>query len=55
VPNGADHRPVFVMRLRPEPHVADAAYNLRALLKIALRHFSLKCTACTEVKREEDT
>ena len=53
VSSAADKRPVFVVRLRPEPHVADAVYNLRAVLKIALRHFGLKCVGCTEARKEE--
>jgi len=51
----ADKRPVFVVRFRPEPHVADAVHSLRAVLKVALRHFGLKCVGCTEVRKEEES
>jgi hypothetical protein len=41
-------RPVFVLRLRPEPGVIDPARALRALLKTALRRFGLRCMSCVE-------
>ena len=37
-------RPVFVIKLRPEPGV-DAVRALRALLKSSLRHFGLRCVS----------
>ena len=42
---GRADRPIFVLRLRPEPG-ADAIRNLRGLLKIALRRFRLRCVGC---------
>jgi hypothetical protein len=37
------HRPVYTIRLRPEPGI-DAVRSLRALLKAALRRYGLRCT-----------
>jgi hypothetical protein len=42
-------RPVFVLRLRAEPGVANPVLALRALLKTALRRFGLRCVSCVEV------
>lgn len=49
----ANQRPVFRVRLRPEPHVTDAIRNLRALLKAALRRFGMR--AVDVVQEEEPT
>jgi hypothetical protein len=38
-----DPRPVFVLALRPEPHV-DGLKALRAGLKTLLRRHGLRCT-----------
>jgi hypothetical protein len=38
-------RPIFVVRLRPEPGVADPVRALRAALKILLRRFGLRCVS----------
>ena len=35
-------RPIFVLRLRPDPHVADATRSLRRALKVILRRFGLR-------------
>ena len=35
----SEQRPIFLVRLRPEPHVTDTVRALRALLKLALRRF----------------
>lgn len=43
-----EQRPTFLVRLRPEPHVTDAVHALRALLKLALRHFGLRCIDAQE-------
>jgi len=43
----AKERPVFVLELRPEPGV-DPVSALRALLKVALRRFGLRCISATE-------
>jgi len=45
-------RPVFVLELRPEPGV-DPVLALRALLKVALRRFGLRCVAARETLEEE--
>ena len=45
---GRADRPIFVLRLRPEPG-ADAIRNLRGLLKIALRRFRLRCIGIEEL------
>jgi hypothetical protein len=48
-------RPIYELHLRPEPGV-DAIRALRALLKVALRQFGMKCIGCEEVSRKsEDT
>jgi hypothetical protein len=44
---GRADRPVFVLRLHPEPG-ADAIRGLRGLLKVALRRFQLRCVSCDE-------
>jgi hypothetical protein len=41
-------RPVFVLRLRPEPRI-DAIRALRALLKVALRRFGLRVIHAEEL------
>jgi hypothetical protein len=48
----AKERPVFVVKLRPEPHV-DGVRALRALLKTSLRRFGLRCVAAEEGQRNE--
>jgi hypothetical protein len=40
-------RPVFVLHLRPEPDI-DAVKALRALLKLSLRKFGMRCTSIAE-------
>lgn len=42
-------RPIFLLRLRPEPGV-DAIRALRALLKAALRRFGLRAIHAEELK-----
>jgi hypothetical protein len=41
-------RPVFVLRLRPEPACADPTRSLRAALKLLLRKFRLRCISIEE-------
>jgi hypothetical protein len=41
-------RPIYELHLRPEPGV-DAILALRALLKVALRQFGMKCIGCEEI------
>jgi hypothetical protein len=38
-------RPVFVLKLRPEPQVTDSVKALRAALKELLRRHGLRCIA----------
>jgi hypothetical protein len=40
-------RPIFVLELRPEPGV-DPVLALRALLKVTLRRFGLRCISAHE-------
>lgn len=47
-PPSADERPVFLVRLRPEPDT-DGVRALRAFLKTALKSFGLRCVG---VRRE---
>jgi hypothetical protein len=47
VNGGRADRPIFVLRLRPEPG-ADAIRGLRGLLKVARRRFGLRCISCDE-------
>jgi hypothetical protein len=44
-----DDRPVFVVKLRPEPGI-DAVKGLRWILKVSLRQFGLRCL---DIRREE--
>jgi len=46
-PIPAKERPTFTLELRPEPGV-DPVLAVRALLKIALRRFGLRCVAARE-------
>jgi hypothetical protein len=46
--------PAFVVTLKPEPGV-DATLALRALLKVSLRRFGLKCTAVEAAPTERPT
>jgi hypothetical protein len=48
----ADRRPVFVIRLRPEPRV-DPIRALRGGLKALKRQFGLKCVEVREDSRRE--
>jgi hypothetical protein len=43
----AKERPIYLIELRPEPGV-DPVLALRALLKISLRRFGLRCVAVHE-------
>jgi hypothetical protein len=43
----AKARPTFTITLRPEPGV-DPVQALRALLKVTLRRFGLKCVSASE-------
>jgi len=38
----APDRPTFILHFRPEPGV-DPIHAVRALLKVALRHYGLRC------------
>jgi len=51
-PIPAKERPTFTLELRPEPGV-DPVLALRALLKIALRRFGLRCVAARENQEEQ--
>ena len=44
----ARERPLYRLLLRPEPRI-DAERALRALLKLALRRFGLRCISIEEV------
>ena len=44
----ARERPVFVLHLRPEPHVTDAVRALRHALKLLLRRCGLKAISVEE-------
>jgi hypothetical protein len=46
-------RPVYMLRVRPEPGVVDAIRALRGWLKLGLRTFGLRCVSIEEVKHKE--
>jgi hypothetical protein len=49
----AEERPTYVLQLRPEPGV-DPVRALRAVLKVALRRYGLRCVSAhknTEVQQ----
>jgi hypothetical protein len=48
----AQVRPIFVLRLRPEPGLIDPIRNLKALLKTALRRHGLRCLEAVEAREE---
>jgi len=48
----AKDRPTFTLELRPEPGV-DPVLALRALLKVTLRRFGLRCVSARESSSEE--
>jgi hypothetical protein len=41
-------RPVFVLKLRPEPHVTDPIKVLRFALQVLLRRYGLQCLEIRE-------
>jgi hypothetical protein len=43
-------RPTYTLTFRPEKDCADAIKNLRALLKVTLRRFRLRCICASEEK-----
>jgi hypothetical protein len=43
----AEERPTYLLELRAEPGV-DAVLALRALLKVTLRRYGLRCISATE-------
>jgi hypothetical protein len=47
-----DRRPIFTIRLRPEPGT-DGYRALRGLLKRALRGYGLRCIFCIEEPRDK--
>ena len=51
-PIPAKDRPTFTLELRPEPGV-DPVLALRALLKVALRRFGMRCIAARENQEEQ--
>jgi hypothetical protein len=46
----AKERPVFVLRLRPEPHV-NPVRALRQALKRLLRSYGMRCLSCEKEKK----
>jgi hypothetical protein len=42
------NRPIYELRLRPEPGV-EPIRALRAVLKVALRQCGMKCISCEEI------
>jgi hypothetical protein len=49
----AKTRPVFVLKLRPEPHVTDSIKALRFVLKRLLRQYGMRCVDIREEQHEE--
>jgi hypothetical protein len=49
-------RPIFVMTLRAEPNV-DPIKSLRAVLKVLLRGYGMKCLSVNQIedRKEEET
>jgi hypothetical protein len=47
---GVSERPIYLLRLRPEPHVVDPIRALRRGLKYLLRQTGLRCV---DVKEEQ--
>jgi hypothetical protein len=43
-------RPIFALKLRAESGNSDPVRNLRALLKLALRRYRLRCVEIVEVR-----
>jgi hypothetical protein len=48
----AKERPTFTLELRPEPGV-DPVLALRALLKVTLRRFGMRCISARENQEEQ--
>ena len=46
-------RPTYVLIVRPERNVADPVRALRALLKVSLRRFGLRCVSARESSSED--
>jgi hypothetical protein len=49
----AKDRPTFVLELRPEPG-ADPVLALRAMLKVTLRRFGMRCIRHARTSRNSD-
>jgi hypothetical protein len=43
-------RPIFVLRLQPEPHVVDPILALRTALKRLLRGYGLRCLSVEQAQ-----
>jgi hypothetical protein len=48
-----EQRPIFVIRLRPEPGCADAVRALRGVLKFLLRRWGLRAISVSIEKEEK--
>ena len=46
-------RPTFTLVLRPEPHI-DPIKSLRAVLKVLLRGYGMKCISAVDDQTKED-
>jgi hypothetical protein len=47
-------RPIFVLRVRPEPRVDDPIRALRGGLKVLLRRYGLRCLSICEQHQTTD-
>ena len=45
----SEPRPTFILRMRPELHVADPVKALRQALKLLLRRCGLRCIEAREI------
>jgi hypothetical protein len=46
------HRPQYLIRLRPEPHVDNPVRALRLALKTLLRRFGSRCVSAEEIQQQ---
>jgi hypothetical protein len=53
-PIPAKSRPIYTLRLRPEPHIINPIHALRGALKVLLRRFGLRCVSAEQEENNRD-
>jgi hypothetical protein len=50
--SATQHRPQYLIQLRPEPGVNNPLRALRQALKVLLRRFGLRCVSAEEIQQQ---